>query len=335
MTAKMEGTPSMDRLKLGVFAALLLASAMVAELYTRFTPQFASGHAWYIGHLLASRTPNAVFGDSQVGGSSYLKDTDFFGIAGQQPQEFERVVRFLFAHRTPGDVIVMASPQWFGTYHGERPQVLVDAAFPPTWLPLRMASQIYRSGLKAAIGLDALTVASGIGRYFRVTAARAAEPSVPDRAEVLRLSRLWEQALAASGKGYDFHWADFPAEYRDVLTLSRVFEQNPAPNFETSEAAASYARGLRFLKERGARLCLVRTPVTQRFLSYSRTIPHENYSAFDRYIKALALEIGVPFYDQSAIELPFGDDMFVNQDHLTYAGHAAYWPLARAKCFGT
>ncbi|WP_449257011.1 hypothetical protein [Bosea sp. (in: a-proteobacteria)] len=325
----------MDGVKLAVFVGLLWVAAGAAEIYARFSPQFASGHAWYIGHLLDSHKPNAVFGDSQVGGSSYLQDTDFFGIAGQQPQEFERVVRFVFAHRKPGNVIVMASPQWFGAYHADRQQVLVDSAFPPAWLPLRIASGIYRSGLKAAIVSDVLTGTSTLGHHLRIVAANAAELSPPDRAEVLRLSRLWEQALASSGKGYNFPWADFPAEYRGVLTLSRVFEQNPVPGFETGEAAHAYLRALQFLKDHGARLCLVRTPVTRRFLTYSKIIPGENYTAFDRYIRAISNDIDAPFFDQNGISLSFDDDIFVNQDHLSYDGHAAYWPLVREKCFRT
>lgn len=335
MGFKQDFAPRIDALKLAVFVGLLFVAMGVAEIYARFSPQFDAGEAWYVGHLLNSHEPNAVFGDSQVGASSYLKDTDFFGIAGQQPQEFERVVRFLFTHRKPGDVIVMASPQWFGAYHIGRPQVLVDSALPPSWLPLRIASAVYRSGLKTAIVSDVLTSTAALGHHLGMAAAKAAELSPPDRAEVLRLSRLWEQALASSGKGYNFSWANFPAEYRDILTLSRVFEQNPRPGFDAEEAARAYERALRFLRDRGARLCLVRTPVTEKFLTYSKTIPGENYTAFERYIKAVSQDMGVPFFDQSQINLSFDDARFVNQDHLNYDGHAAYWPLVKEKCFGT
>lgn len=324
-----------DRLKLTVFVLLLLAAAGVAEVYARLSPQFGAGHAWYVGHLLGSHQPDAVFGDSQVGASSYLKDTDFFGIDGQQPQELERVIRFLFAHRKPGNVIVMASPQWFGAYHVGRPQIMVDSAFPLVWAPLRLASGIYRSGLKAAIVSDLLAGTLLVGRHLRMAVASAAELSPPSRAEVLRLSQVWEQAIDRSGKSYNSSWADFPEEYRDTLTLSRVFEQNPVPGFEISEAAHAYLRAVEFLKRRGARLCLVRTPVTKKFLAYSKMIPGENYTSFERYITALSHDLSIPFFDQSQIALPFGDEIFVNQDHLNYDGHKIYWPLVREKCFGS
>ena len=114
-----------------------------------------------------------------------------------------------------------------------------------------------------------------------------------------------------------------------------MYDQNPVKDFETSEAATAYRKAIEFLIERGAQVCLFRTPVTADYLATEKLIADSRYEEFDRYIEKLARSLSVRFIDFRQLPFEFDDSKFYNQDHMRFQTAIAVWPMVARTCFGS
>jgi hypothetical protein len=175
-------------------------------------------------------------------------------------------------------------------------------------------------------------VEDGMTAVGAIIASAHAEVPRPGPQEVDQAAAEW--ITAASGLGTRFSWWNFAADKRRILTTSRVYDQNPVKDFETSEAATAYRKAIEFLIDRGAKICLFRTPVTADYLATEKLITDSRYEEFDRYIEGLAQSMSIRFVDFRQLPFEFDDSRFYNQDHMNYPTAATVWPLVARSCFG-
>jgi hypothetical protein len=325
----MRSYTSSFRTRVAAFIAVLLATVAGTEVYCRWSTQFSDFSFYYIKFLTTVDASQSILGDSQVGLAQRMPPYAFLGQPGQQPKELLLLVHYLYDHAPPRRVILEASPQWFGFYHWNRKPVLTTRAFPPDifgFHPL-ILSEVYSSAL-----FDSL-VSDGIAAAAAIVAKAHAEVSKPSIEEVTRLAEEWQ--VAASALGTRFNWGDFPDEKRRVLTVSRVYDQNPVKDFETSQPAADYEAAIRFLLQSGAEVCLFRPPVSADYLAAEKLIADSRYEEYDRYIKSVARSLSIRFIDFRQLPYEFDDSKFFNQDHMNDRAAAEVWPLVARSCFGT
>lgn len=313
------------RLRLLVFVGVLVVSAAFLEVYCRVSSRFNDSSFSYLRMIAEVDASNAVLGDSHVGNTSHIPHYAFLGQPGQQPGELLLLVRSLYLHRRPERVIVEASPQWFGEFHvGRRPLLTSTALAPPRRLfgvRLLTLSGPYAGALFDNLWADLRSAAASV-----FAAAHASVPRPP--AEILmRYVREWEQSSSNSP------WSQFPIEKRQVLTTSRVYQQNPVKGFETSEPLRAFEQAISLLMERGAEVCLFRTPVTADYLRIADQITDSRYAAFDTYIRTFAASKKLKFIDFRSLLFSFDDSKFINADHLTTAAGEAVWPMVADACF--
>jgi hypothetical protein len=314
--------------RVAAFVSILVAITAISEVYCRYSNRFSGFSFYYIKFLTSVNASQSVLGDSHVGLEQVMPDYAFLGQPGQQPAELLLLVHYLYDRAPPRRVILEASPQWFGWYNLDREPLLTAHALPPSLLgfhPL-ILSQVYSRALADSL------VADGMAAAGAIIARAHAELLRPDTEEVLQAAAEWE--AAASGVGTRFDWSNFPADKRRLLTTSRVYDQNPVKDFGTSEAATAYRKAIEFLIERGAKVCLFRTPVTADYLATEKSITDSRYQEFDRYIERLAQSLSVRFVDFRKLSFEFDDSKFYNQDHMRYQAAIAVWPLVARSCFG-
>jgi hypothetical protein len=311
---------------LATIALTVTLSFVGLEAYCRWSARFNTYQQNLVRHIISANARDAVLGDSQVGQTSYLEGFEFLGQAGQKPQELLRLVRFLYTFVKPDHVILEMAPQWLGFYHVADPQViLTEEALPPAYSPVRLliASKYFRGSLRANIADD---VVRGIGG---VMPSHAAELSAG--ADVKVLTQEWQTLIATRS---DANWAMIEHSKRRILTLHRLAAQNPVSGFEDTAGARELEQAIDFLIERGAKLCLFRTPVTSDYIELSRQLPESRYDAFLDFSRRIATRRGVPFVNFSDLDYVFDDSNFINQDHLTGRSAADIWPVVKRACFG-
>jgi hypothetical protein len=318
---------------LAMLAILGVCSVVFGEVYARWSSHYLQPQYVYLKHVMNSRgdAANAAFGDSQVGSTSYIKGFNFLGNAGQQPTELLHLVKYLYTCQRPHRAIVMASPQWFGGYHAFHNPILIDGALPNRFvpIPLLISSSLVYSSIGRNLAADLKQGAEGV-----ISSARADEFDVSQS-----LDPIWKRYLAALDNiskvsvRPDYNWSLVGQEDKNFVTLFRVSGQNPVPGFATSAAAAAFKGALAYLQHRGAKVCLFRTPVTRVYLDFARRFPNSRFAEFDDYVRALAVEMNMPYVDFRSFKYEFDDAKFFNQDHLSEKVIEQVWALAEQACF--
>lgn len=322
----MRSSTSSFSLRFSIFVGVLIASAAFLEGYCRLSNRFNDSSFSYLRRIAEVDASKAVLGDSHVGLTSYIPHYAFLGQVGQQPGELLLLVRSLYAHRPPERVIVEAAPQWFGEYHAGRRPLLTSAALAPPrslfGVRLLALSGPYSGALFDNLWADLRSV---VASAFTAAHASVARPN-PETFK--QFVREWEQSFSGSP------WSQFPLEKRQVLTANRVYQQNPIKGFETSEPRQAFEQAITFLIERGAEVCLFRTPVTTDYLRIADQISDSRYAAFGDYIGAFAASRNLKLIDFRSLAFSFDDSKFTNADHLNSAAAEAMWPLVADACFG-
>jgi hypothetical protein len=324
----MRSSISSFSVRIAAFVMILVASAALSEVYCRYSNRFSDFSFYYLKFLTTVDATQSVLGDSQVGLAQLMPGYAFLGQPGQQLAELLLLAHHLYDRSPPRRVILQASPQWFGWYHWDRKPLLTAGAFAPNVLgfhPL-ILSRVYSRALADNLVTDGMAAAGA------VIASAHAEVPRPSAEAVDQAATEWQ--TAASGLGSSYDWSNFPIDERRLLTASRVYDQNPVKDFETSEAATAYRKAIEFLIDRGAEICLFRTPVTADYLATEKLIADGRYQEFDRYIGKLAQSLSIPFVDFRQLHFEFDDSRFYNQDHMNEASAIAVWPLAARSCFG-
>ena len=326
--SQMPSSTSSFSLRLAAFVGTILVAACLLEIYCRTSKRFDNEQTITVRTIATDRSRNAVFGDSHVGLTPMIEGYGFFGVAGQQPQELLNLVHFLFDDRQPGKVIVEAAPQWVGEYHRGRQPLLTAANLrPPISLfgaPLLSLTPLYSGSLLKFLIADLVSLTAFI------SPSKAQQRSI-DISQAGRYAREWSRKREAAGEA--FNWAQIEPDQREVLTASRLYDQNPIPGFESSKALRDYIAAIRFLRERGAEVCLFRTPVTTDYVRLGRAMPEGRFDAFDRWISGFAGAERIRLVDFRQLPLDFDDTKFLNQDHVTIAHAKAMWPLVDKACF--
>lgn len=313
------------------FAAFILAvliSVCLLEIYCRASKRFDAFEFAYIRTITTVDAHNAVLGDSHVGLTPMIEGYSFLGQAGQQPRELLNLVHYLYGNRPPGMIIVEAAPQWVGEYHkGRTPLLTTTNLRPPIsvfGVHMLSLSPLYSGSLFRFLVADLLSWTAVISK------SRAEQPPI-DPNQVHQYANEWSQKYEASPA--TFNWSQIESEKRGVLTAARVYDQNPIKDFETSDGLRDYAAAIRFLKERGAEVCLFRTPVTSDYLRIARQMPEGRFDAFDGWIRTFAKTQDIRLVDFRELSLTFDDTTFLNQDHVTSSQAKIMWPLVADACF--
>ncbi|MET4263900.1 hypothetical protein ABIA95_000163 [Bradyrhizobium sp. LA8.1] len=309
--------------RLAVLTLTLPACVLGIETYCHLSSRYAATTYYFLKNAAFSNPTNAVFGDSHVMATSRIPGFSFYGWAGEQPEELNTLVNYLYDTTKPGKIIVQADPQWFGQYHANREKFVTHRNLISRRFPSVLSSAYYWETLRPNL------VASGYDVANQIISAASAQDAATLRTRATIAEKKWVELFAKP----DFNWTWITPEERTDLTEVRVLEQNPRPDFASSASAAEFEAAISSLVSRGATVCLFRTPVTNDYLKMARSIPDSRFSEFDAYINGIAHRYKLRHVDFSALHRVFEDSAFANSDHLTDHESSAVWPLAANACF--
>ncbi|MEY9157343.1 hypothetical protein [Bradyrhizobium japonicum] len=307
--------------RLAVLILTLPICVLGIEVYCHFSVRYGATTYYFLKNAAFSDPTNAVFGDSHVMATSRIPGFSFYGWAGEQPEELNTLVHYLYDATKPGKIILQADPQWLGKYHQTREKFVTRRNLISRRFPSVLSSAYYWETLRPNLVASSYDVAQQF-----ISSAFADEIS-PLR---LRAMKRWAELYDSHP---DFNWTWLPADERADLTQLRVSEQNPRADFVTSTSATEFEEAISRLVARGATICLFRTPVTQEYLQMTASIPDSHFAEFDHYIHEIAHRFNLRYVDFSALPRTFDDSAFANSDHLLDRESSAVWPLVARACF--
>ena len=250
--------------------------------------------------MTASRTANAVFGDSHAS-LGFTGQAHFINLAfpGENLQTIASKVDYYFSNKSPGYVIFQLGPHQFS----ERRNSEVGLDYRNAdWKPglLRTLSSWYRPRI-----LDFWQV------YLRGDGFQVNRRLEPDGAQIIG-SNLVEMSV----------------NDRRAQAERTVRDQIPPVIPSEAKAARLAETALRALVQQGAQICLVTFPVSPDQAELS--VKYPEVLATRRYIDQLANDLGLQRMDYWSALRNFSQ--FTNSDHLNASGAAGLAARAVADC---
>lgn len=125
-------------------------------------------------------------------------------------------------------------------------------------------------------------------------------------------------------------WSLQPEEEKQKKVKRRVEAQRPVPGFMATRDYRAYRSTLEYLRNIGAEVCLVRTPVSAEYLAAISSDPA--FEAAQEQFRRLAGEFGFSYVDFRSLP-PLGPDDFRDHDHLNLSGAKRFSARLPGACF--
>ena len=266
---------------------------------------------------IPSTTPNQIYliytgtnsdialGDSQIY-RAFIANDDFLdlGLGGTTIPMMKIVAEQYFKYREPGRIIIEVSPQLLSEDYLHRDTQGYEGYF----------NQNYPLPIKIYI------LEPGIGSWIKNI------NSMDDFSRLIEDRKEGIMDLTVKG-----NWKKIDAQDRLIRTRNRVRKQEP-DILASQEAVITYEEMIGYLVERGADVCMFRTPVDETYLETIDANP--SFAKSLEIFQNIAIEYGVPYVDFQDLNYSFSLDKFINQDHITPIASADIAPLIYSACFG-
>ncbi|MFT6285964.1 MAG: hypothetical protein ACJAYC_002462 [Halieaceae bacterium] len=295
-----------------ILLCTILASLLSVELCLRYL-DMSTPSGKLVDKVLAQRVNHVVLGDSHVGLVDHLQNFSFLGRPGASLYELDRIGRSRFRWQVPGHVMIEVGPQMFA------------AKRHLTWRGL-LPGSLERQHLPLSLYILEPEMLNELQRWLK---GRMDIFSPPETEEVIAIRRKLRDWVQGSKSYYDI----------DELVHSRYMKakkpaQIPIDNLESSLAWLNFLASLEWLQEQGARVCLVRAPLTNVYAAQLNA--EDAVTNHVERMEQLAQNLGVRYVDYLA--LGFGElslDYFLNADHLSTVGSALFWPKVEQACYSS
>ena len=291
---------------LGIGAVLVATEVLLRWLVV----PIEEGWPHRVDLVYRARGGDVVLGDSHMF-RGFVTQDEFVNLAGggSSGQALEIVAREYFRHREPGRVVVAASPQLFNPARESAGAQQHDEYFGQNFgLPWQL--YVFERGIARRVSW-LLDPAALVQRARQ--AQRRKRPGNPVDAR-----------LASDMAGLDE--AGRLDRARSVVTKNR-----PVESLQDAAGFSAYRRMLSSLEARGARICLVRTPVISEFEELTREAPR--FVAAHELLRGLADELSIPYVDYRELGFVFADELFIDPDHLTATGAERFSREVVRACF--
>jgi hypothetical protein len=245
-----------------------------------------------------SENRNVIIGDSQIE-YGFPKDYPGFenlSINGMPVETMEIILREYYMHKKPGKIIIIAGPQMLAENRVERGD----------W------------GFKDYFKLNTIDLPFMLYAFEKLVSKNLANMSkwTDNKPDEQFKENLWEET--ANDK-------------RIEMSKERMQIQRPVNDFYKTNNFKSYYRLVKLLKEKGAKVCLLRMPISVEYQELIR-----NDKAFldsEASFKEMAKLYEVTYVDFKQIPLSYDASFFINSDHLNEKSRKLFAPLAEKFCF--
>lgn len=284
----------------------LLFLLIIGEFIVRcFIVPIPNTTPYRVDQIYTETKTDIAIGDSHIY-RAFLKNNNFLnlGRGGTTIPMMKIIVEQYFKHREPGKVIIEASPQFFSKKHLKRGTENYEEFF----------NQNNFFPIKAYI------FEPGIGRWLK---------GIESFKDFSRLVKEREQALKhLTLKG---SWINVSAKKRVQRIKKRINGQRP--KIENATPLVNiYKELITYLISRGAKVCMLRTPVDETYLENIKD--DIQFSKALQLFKMIAEDMNIQFVDFQELDYEYTLDKFINQDHLTPDAGVEFSRLVNTYCFG-
>lgn len=282
-----------------VFVAVTAMFFGATEIFIRLAVEPYDHFSIHVRQFNESRSTDVVFGDSRMA-HAFVDGHGFLDLSrsGEPASLFVWKAQNYFASRKAGRVIVQADPEMLSRDR-QRPADFLEYVDAP---PLAIMKRRHRSHLLAY--------------WYNFTLARARFANVG-----------WFNNPGFVGL------ADFGRDERRRLGASAAESWRPLARerIDGSVTGAAFREMVRSLRDAGAELCLVGTPLPSEFRQFAEDEPA--FSAAAEWLKDLALEFDARLVSYRSM---FDDPAYFRDImHLNGRGSRIFFPRMVEACFGS
>ena len=126
------------------------------------------------------------------------------------------------------------------------------------------------------------------------------------------------------------NWISKPDHIRTEKAIKRIEEHKPDLN-RAKQSIKIYREIIAFLIKRGAKVCLLHTPVDEMYLKLLEN--SETFLESIEIFKNISIDSGVRFVDFRDLNYSFSLDKFLDQDHITPRASVDFSRLVKKNCF--
>ena len=298
-------TGSSSKLYIYLLIGTVLLFLGIGEWIVRsFIVPIPSTTPYQVDLIYTKNNRNVVVGDSHVYRAFIANDGYLnLGIGGATIPMMKIAVEQYFKYKEPGKVILEVAPQFFSGDYLRRNTQGYERYFNQNY-PFPIKIYLFEPGIGSWI-----KNIKSLNDFSRLT---------NDRIE-------GEENITLEGK-----WKDLSIRDRRSRARNRIRKQEPIIN-DSQEVIKTYGEMIGFLLERGADVCMFRTPVDETYLRFTEDNP--SFSESLKIFQKLSADYGVRFVDFQDLDYDFSLDKFINQDHITPKASAEIAPLVDNACF--
>ena len=256
-------------------------------------------------HLIYTQSNrNIAIGDSHIYRAFIANDELLdLGLGGTTIPMMEIIVKQYYKYQEPGKVIVEVAPQLLSADYLNRGLQGYDQYFNQNY-PIPIKIYLFEPGIGSWI-----ENIKSFDDFARLT---------NDRIE-------GDANITLEG-----NWNELSYQNRLVRTRNRIRRQEPDID-AAQDVLQTYEKIIGYLIERGADICMFRTPVDETYLDLTKKNPA--YAESLEIFQSISVEQGVRYVDFQDLDYVFSLDKFINQDHITPKASTEIAPLVDYACF--
>ena len=289
-----------------IVVALLVVAGLAASEWLMRARVIPNGEfAWHLENFRSVRNENVVFGDSRTSfGIHGLPGFYNLSYAGDRVSVIELKSRLYFEDKRPGKIILQADPHMFS------PNLELD---PPSEISL-FTGKLSWPRLWALRNPHRGNLFVYWKMFLRGTSFKS-KSSLQQDGAITSTATLVE----------------LPAQKRTDLLDNWLAEDNkPVAAPADSRNGRSYRRVLELLTSRGADVCMVAMPMSQKLRDLTAAL-EPDFEPARAYFRSLAADFGAHYIDLS--DVIDEDALFMDDHHLNEAGSRVFAPVLAEACF--
>lgn len=245
-----------------------------------------------------SEKRDVIIGDSQFK-FGFPEDYSLFeGLSfnGMPVETMRIILKEYYRHRRPNKVIIIAAPQMLAENRVERGDL----------------------GFKEYFKFNAVKLPFMIYAFEKLVSRNLADffKWIHYKPEQQFKENMWEETAE---------------EKRTEMTLKRIETQRPVKNFQETRNFKSYYQLLTLLKDKNAKICLLKMPVADEYRELVRN--DRDFLEAETAFKEMAAAYNVKYVDLGQIPVTNDASLYINSDHLNEKGRRLFAPLVEKYCF--
>ncbi|MBI4680319.1 MAG: hypothetical protein HY753_03710 [Nitrospirae bacterium] len=276
----------------------IIAYVFIAEIFLRIYVIPNDELSQVAVSVYESEKRDVIIGDSQFK-FGFPKNYALFedlSYNGMPVETMEIILREYYRHKKPNKVIIIAAPQMLAENRVERGDL----------------------GFKEYFKFNAVKLPFMIYAFEKLVSRNLADffKWIHYKPEQQFKENMWEETAE---------------EKRTEMTLKRIETQRPVKNFQGTRNYKSYYQLLRLLKDKNAKICLLKMPVADEYRQLVRY--DKDFLEAETAFKEMAAAYNLKYVDLGQIPLKYDASFFINSDHLNEKGRKLFAPLAEEFCF--